>query len=147
MDYWVKYDFEARIRGILSSIVYKSNPDHHFGRPFLSAYQIAIEYNNNVIAMGFVIGGKGVDTNKSLSRYMGSELSKNIKNGIINNIEGCFFSNLDLKDIIFDYNNNEIVLSAIGGIYDCKRQIGHIFNQCSLYVIMFLVRNLTVFWY
>lgn len=46
MSNWQTYDFENRIRNILSNINYSPNPSHHFKRPYLSAYQIAIEFNN-----------------------------------------------------------------------------------------------------
>ena len=39
----VEFGAENRIRDILASSEY-SNPDHHLGRPFLTPYQIAIEF-------------------------------------------------------------------------------------------------------
>jgi len=45
MSIWEDFGFEKSIREILRSVKPKhQQPDHHFGRPFLTAYQIAIEY-------------------------------------------------------------------------------------------------------
>lgn len=42
---WVTYDFEAEIRKFLTSCVYEPNQEHHLGRPFMTAYQIAIQFS------------------------------------------------------------------------------------------------------
>lgn len=122
MSYWQTYDFENRIRGILSKVKYSPNPDHHFKRPFLTAYQIAIEFNklysNDVEAMDFVVGGDGANTNKSLSRYIANELSKRIKNREIDDIEGAFISNDLLKEMVFDNYGQDVVSSSLGSEYD-----------------------------
>lgn len=109
MSNWINYDFEIRVRNILLNSSYKADPTHHFGRPFLSPYQIAIEYDklyhNDVLAMGYVIGGKGSNTKTSLAQYIARELSSRIKDYSISDIEGGFFSNQDLAEISFNYNN------------------------------------------
>lgn len=43
MSQWEDFRFEERIRQILQEVTYYRE-DHHFGRPFLTAYQIGIEY-------------------------------------------------------------------------------------------------------
>lgn len=102
MKDWDKYNLEDRPRNILLQVGYKPNPQHHFGRPFLSSYQLAIEfdkaYHEDVISMGYVIGGKGANVKTLLAQYIGRELSRNIKNG---SISGVFISNiLDLFRIL-----------------------------------------------
>ena len=49
MSIWQDHSIEARFRDILASV-----PDegHHFGRPFLSAYQIAIAFDQQFRARG-----------------------------------------------------------------------------------------------
>ncbi|QCX34374.1 hypothetical protein FDN13_12050 [Caloramator sp. E03] len=122
MSNWQTYDFENRIRNILSNINYSPNPSHHFKRPYLSAYQIAIEFNNlypnDVAAMGYVVGGDGSNTLKSLSRYIANELSKRIKAGEITDIEGAFISNNFIKEMVFDNNGQDIISSLLGSEYD-----------------------------
>ena len=42
MSIWKNHSVELRIREILASV---PESEHHFGRPFLSAYQIAIAFD------------------------------------------------------------------------------------------------------
>jgi hypothetical protein len=53
--------------------------------------------------MGYVIGGKGVNTKTSFAQFIARGLSRRIKNGTISDIEGGFFSNQDLDEISFIY--------------------------------------------
>lgn len=111
MSIWEEYDFEAKVSEILSSVDY-FNPTHHFGKPFLSAYQLAIEfakkYPDIVRDLGYQIGGKGIGVQVSLAQYIAGQLSRNIKAGKIVHIEGAFLSNVHLKDISFNNQGNEI---------------------------------------
>ncbi|SKA88611.1 hypothetical protein SAMN05443428_1099 [Caloramator quimbayensis] len=122
MSNWQVYNFENRIRDILSNVNYSPNPFHHFKRPYLSAYQIAIEFNrlypNDVTKMGYVVGGDGSNTNKSLARYIANELSKRIKAGEITDIEGAFISSNFLKEMVFDNNGQDVISSSLGSEYD-----------------------------
>lgn len=122
MSNWEKYNFDTRVRDILKRSVYKKEPGHHLGKPSLSPYQIAIQFNkaypSDVIAMGYVVGGRGVNTKTSLAQYIGLELSKRLKNNTITDIEGGFFSNVDLEEIRFDNNGNKIISSSTGGNAD-----------------------------
>lgn len=119
MSNWSSYDIEKRLRRIMGSETYSVKPEHHFGRPSLSSYQLAIEfdklYHNDVVNMGYVIGGRGVNVKTSLAQYLARELSRKIKDGIITDIEGSFLSNTDLEKIEF---KGKIVSSSTGGSYD-----------------------------
>ena len=44
MTRWEEFEFEERIRLILSESTYH-RPDHHFGRPFLTPYQLQSNLN------------------------------------------------------------------------------------------------------
>ncbi len=111
MSRWEEYMFNDRIYEILKGVKYKDEK-HHFGRPFISAYQLAIEfalkYPEDFKKISLKIGGKGIEEENSLAQYMAGELSRRIKSGELVDIEGSFFSNLDLKDIILEFNNEEI---------------------------------------
>jgi hypothetical protein len=119
---WNQFDFENRIRNILSSKVYKPERNHHFGRPFMTAYQIAIEFNmlypNVAHLMAYQVGGKGTNQHVSLSQYIALQLSQRIKSNQITDIEGGFLSNNYINK--FEFNNNGIDLksSLIGTDYD-----------------------------
>lgn len=122
MSHWRNFDFENRIRKILNRTTYIPEPDHHFNRPFLTAYQIAIEFNklypNVAIAMGYEIGGAGINQKVSLSQYIGRELSQRIKSGEINDIEGAFLSNLHISKLEFDNNGSPLTSSLVKSKYD-----------------------------
>ena len=103
MSHWADHDIHAKLTAILGSI---PSYDHHFGRPLLTAYQLAIEFADRHHAetadLGYPIGGAGTGQQNSLSQYLARELSQRIKAGTILNIEGLFLSNLHLNDVRFD---------------------------------------------
>lgn len=105
MSKWERYDIETKVRAILSEVEYYK-PEHHFGRPFLTAYQLAIEfekrYNHEFTSLGYKVGGRGSGVQYSLTQYLAHELSTRIKSDEITDIEGGFLSNLHLDNIIFD---------------------------------------------
>ncbi|NOH16230.1 hypothetical protein [Clostridium cochlearium] len=118
MSHWQNFDFENRIRKILSEITYTSEPDHHLNRPFMTAYQIAIKfdslYSNDVKEMGYKVGGAGINQNISLAQYIARELSQRIKSGEIVDIEGAFLSNLYIKELTFNNDNESLKSSLVG---------------------------------
>jgi hypothetical protein len=105
---WTKYNFEAEIRKILEKKYHKPDPKHHLGRPFMTAYQIAIELNNNnpniAQALGVKISGKGIDEKHSLAQYIANQLLTRIKSGQITDIEGAFITLDDIDKLEFDNN-------------------------------------------
>ena len=115
MSLWQEHEFENKLRTILRDV-----PDfletHHFGRPFLTAYQIAIEFAKlfpeTTALLGLPIGGKGIHQKNSLAQYLARELSRRIKNREIVNIEGRFLSNLHLNDISFN-QADDIIYSSL----------------------------------
>ncbi len=102
--------------------VHYYDPEHHFGRPYLAAYQLAIAFAHEapeaVAALGYQIGGEGTGERNSLAQYLARELSARIKDGRIGHIEGAFLSNLHLNDITFMHNDNLIRSSLTGSGYD-----------------------------
>ena len=70
MSIWQDHLIETRIREILASV-----PDdgHHFGRPFLSAYQIAIAFDqrfrHEADLIAKPVGGKDTGRHDSLAEY------------------------------------------------------------------------------
>lgn len=121
MTFWNQYSMEAKIRDILVSQRYYKQ-GHHFGKPLLSGYQIAIEFGKRYPAefkqFGHPIGGRGTQQYYSLASYITGQLSKRIKSGQIRDIEGGFLSNLHLEDIVFDNNGNQIHSSLTDSVYD-----------------------------
>jgi hypothetical protein len=114
MSHWEELNIEAHIREILGEIEYCR--EHHFERPFLTAYQLAIKFNqrfpNEARELGFLVGGEGVGERNSLAQYLAGQLSKRISSGELQDIEGAFISNNDLQKISFK-NGNEIIVSSL----------------------------------
>ncbi len=121
MSHWQEQNVEQHIEEILSEIQYYK-PDHHFGRPFLTAYQLAIEYARrfpeDVAGLGYQIGGEGIGERVSLAQYLAGQLSERIRMGHITRIEGGFLSNADLSEIVFDNDGTPIKSSLTKTQFD-----------------------------
>ena len=111
MTRWEEFDFEERIRLILSDSTYR-RPNHHLGRPFLTPYQIAIEFERrfpeDFRKIGLPIGGKGTQNHESLSQYIALTLSRNMQSDKLPDFEGGFLSNNHLSELSFDWNGTKI---------------------------------------
>ena len=79
MNQWQDLDIENKITQILQDAP-NALKGHHLGQPFLTAYQIAIEfslrYPKETALLGFPIGGVGIGRRNSLAQYMAKELSE-----------------------------------------------------------------------
>ena len=110
---------ENNIREILRGLYYRPNRNHHLGRPFLTAYQLAIEYDGRFPELceqlGFPVGGSGSGVHRSLSQWLARNLSQRIGGGEIRDIEGGFLSDLHRADISFN-GPAGVVRSSVGDI-------------------------------
>lgn len=92
--------------------------DHHFGRPFLTAYQLAIEFDrrhhNIAQLLNKQVGGAGIGVYTSLAQYLANELSRFIKNDSSYPVEGAFISNRYETNLSYTYDNKPIVSSLTG---------------------------------
>jgi hypothetical protein len=115
---WQQYDIEEKVISILSDL--PEDTDHHFERPFLTAYQIAIEFAQRhpeaTEALGHPVGGQGVGVHYSLASYLAQQLSVRIRDGRIP-VQGGFLSNKHLHAITFDHNDDLITSSLTGSNY------------------------------
>ena len=117
MNFWQEHGIEEKVIRILRSV-----PDfaeeHHMGRPFLTAYQIAIEFDQRhhetVVELGWPIGGVGTGERDTLAQYLARRLSQYVKNNPDGQIEGGFLSNQHLHDISFDHAA-EVIQSSLTG--------------------------------
>ena len=118
MSFWVDNNIEDRINQILSDV---EDEGHHFGRPFLTAYQLAIEfasrYPDIVARLGKQIGGAGTGEHTSIAQYLALELSKQIKRDPDYAIEGAFISNRYVRELSYEHNNETITSSLTGTQY------------------------------
>lgn len=103
MSFWEDHDVQRKIVEILSTA--PGGQPHHFKRPFMSAYQVAIEFNNRdpktVEALGFPLGGEGIGERNSFAQYIAGELSRRIAGGSLAEVEGAFLSNSHLEAVEF----------------------------------------------
>lgn len=116
---WDQLQMDIKISQILD--VQSHAPNHHFGRPFLTPYQIAISFQqgfpHDFQTIGKPVGGKGTGQQDSLSQYIALELSKRIKDQRITNIEGRFLHRANLK--VLEYvDGSKVVTSSSMQAYD-----------------------------
>ena len=113
MSRWADLDFEHRIVEILKDATRR---EHHFGRPFLTPYQIAIEFARrfpddfrDLEQNGFPMGGEGAGVSNSLPQYIANELSTRILHGSLReNIEGGVISSRDMHELSFNFREQTV---------------------------------------
>ena len=114
-NYWKEESIEDKIKNILLEINY-INPNHSFGRPFITAYQLAINFEQQypavVAKMQLQIGGKGVGTRTSLAQYLAREISRHYDQ-MKDYLEASFISNEHLTEISFKDNNGQDIISSL----------------------------------
>ena len=120
MSKWEDLNIEVHIREILHEVEYYR--EHHFGKPFLTAYQIAIEFNrrfpDDARELGFPVGGEGIGERNSLAQYLAGQLSQRISLGALRDIEGAFISNDNLLQISLNNGGETIISSLTNTEYD-----------------------------
>ena len=118
MSYWEDYNIGDRINQILSDV---EDEGHHFGRPFLTAYQLAIEFASRhpdiVAHLGKQVGGAGTGEHTSIAQYLALELSKQIRDDSDYPIEGAFISNRYVRELSYIHNNITVESSLTGTQY------------------------------
>ena len=117
MSEWENLRIQSKIEEILEPIS-TEHPEHHLGTPFLSAYQLAIEYAqqfpDDLHRLDLPVGGRDTELHYSLAQYLARQLSGRISSEELTTIEGCLMSNRHVKDLIFD-NFGDDVHSSITG--------------------------------
>ena len=120
-SFWEANCLEQKVIQVLERITY-FNASHHFGRPFVTAYQLAIlfkqRFPDEFDAFGHPLGGMGSGAQFSLTSYLAGQLSKRIGNGEITSVEGRFLSNRQLLGIRFDDHGETITSSLTNSQYD-----------------------------
>lgn len=116
MSHWQNLSIENKIVDILSSVP-PYEEGHHMGHPFLTAYQLAIEYNRrhseDVVILSLTVGGAGTGSYNSLAQYLARQLSQRVLDGN-SPFEGGFLSNQHLKEMVFDDDGRDITSSLMG---------------------------------
>ncbi len=109
---WDQLQMDSKVSQILD--VQSHAPNHHFGKPFLTPYQIAISFQQlfpqDFQTIGKPVGGKGTGQQDSLAQYIALELSKRILDQRITNIEGRFLHRANLH--VLEYEGNGQVIKG-----------------------------------
>ncbi len=101
---WDKHQMTEKVRSILDALP-KGYPYNGYpGQPYLSAYQIAIEfkrrYPQDFQELGYLVGGKGNGPSYSLSVFIAERLASLIPDQIPD-IEIAFLHSQDLSQVKF----------------------------------------------
>ena len=117
-SYWEEYNIGDIVNQILSAV---EDEGHQFGRPFLTAYQLAIEFDSRhhdiVTHLGKQVGGAGIGERTSLAQYLALELSRLIRDNPAYPVEGAFISNRYVRELSYVHNNETITSSVTGTGY------------------------------
>ena len=117
MTFWQQHDIEDKVLAILRE-AREDREGHHWGRPYMTAYQIAIEFARRhpatVANLGWPVGGAGSGERNTLAQYLARWLSQYTKIHPHGPIEGGFLSNQHLHDISFGLGEDVIHSSLTG---------------------------------
>lgn len=106
------WDTESVLEAIVEALggVHLHNPEgHHFGRPFLTGYQLAIKVDaahpeiRQALGPHYELGGEGTGAHHSFAQYLARELSRNIKRHVDADewypVQGRFLSNEHVTEL------------------------------------------------
>ena len=92
-------------------------PGHPLGRPFMSAYQIAIRFaeahQGHRLVRTLPLGGEGTGTHQSLAQRIARFLSQAIQDGSAGDIEGGFISHDNIDDFRFSHGGEQVRVSTL----------------------------------
>ena len=105
MSYWQEHNLAEKVAAILGDVP-EYAPGHHLGRPFLTAYMIAVEFERrfpeDVSGLNLQVGAAGSEKKNTLAPYLARELSEDIEHkGNASLFEGGFLSGQNLRDLPF----------------------------------------------
>ncbi|MEN1975084.1 hypothetical protein [Cellulomonas olei] len=120
MSVWEDLDVEAAILEALGAVPINNPDGHHFGRPFMTAYQLAlaVDANHPEIAqtLGVSVGGRGAGARNSLAQYLARELSHRIHRSPERfPVQGAFISNVHLTALVYESSDDQSVTSSLTG--------------------------------
>jgi hypothetical protein len=116
MSIWEAQQVEEHVLEILSGLP-GTHGQHHFGPPFISAYQLAIEMERRFpevrAALGYPLGGSGTGERYSLVQYLAKQLSDRIKANPQHPVEGAFITNEDLTELVYEGPDGGRIVSSV----------------------------------
>lgn len=104
MSFWQEQEVETKALDILRDVV-PVRAGNGGERPFLTAYQLAIEFAKRhpeaLEKAGWRVGGAGSGKGYSLAQYLASNLARYVRDQPEGPIERVFFSNQQVNDLSF----------------------------------------------
>lgn len=93
-------------------------PGHPLGRPYMSAYQIAIcfarEHPEHPLVQDLDVGGEGTGERRSLAQRIARFLS-GVAQDPGSEVDGAFISHQNIAEFSFDNNGNRVRVSGLNG--------------------------------
>lgn len=120
MCIWDDHEVGRWVCEALAEVTPPPDPGHHFGQPFVTAYQLAIKVDRDhpeiAVALGVKIGGTGTGSHNSLAQYLARELSQRISHRQDDlPVEGAFLSNDEVAAFSFVAPDGRPVRSSLTG--------------------------------
>ncbi|MEV6283482.1 hypothetical protein [Kribbella sp. NPDC051770] len=120
MSDWADFDVEAKVLEALETVPVVNQDGHHYGRAWITTYQLAIKvhelHNDLADSLGLKVGGVGTGEQSSLSQYLARQLSNQIKrHGETYPVEGAFLSGVALSELRFKKHDGQPLTSSVTG--------------------------------
>ncbi|MBD8871158.1 hypothetical protein [Nocardioides donggukensis] len=106
---WNSENVLEAIVGALDGVHLNNPQGHHFGRPFLTGYQLAIKVDaahpeiRQALGPPNELGGEGTGVHHSFAQYLARELSRNIRRHVEADewypVQGRFLSNEHVTEL------------------------------------------------
>ncbi|PSL56571.1 hypothetical protein B0I31_103324 [Saccharothrix carnea] len=119
MSVWARLEVLDKVRAVLRTVPIANPAGHHFGRPFITAYQLAIKldaaYSDVAKELKVEIGGSGIGKHNSLAQYLAGQLTRRIgEEGAAYPVEGAFLSKELLTSLRYAAGDKQISGSLNG---------------------------------
>lgn len=120
MSVWSEQRVLEKVCRVLDDVTIVNPDGHHFGRPYMTAYQLAIKLDGAhpevAAALGLEIGGNGTGSRNSLAQYLARELSRRINQaGGEFPVEGAFLSNDHVTALTYVTASGRSLSSSLTG--------------------------------
>jgi hypothetical protein len=116
MSVWSDLGVEACV---VDALIAAPDAGHHFGRPFMTAYQLAIEVDrvrpDIALTLDVNVGGAGIGHRTSLAQYLAGQLSRHIRANPAYVVEGAFLSTSSELELRYSNDGAPDVLSSLTG--------------------------------
>ena len=110
------FDLDDLIRVLAECPEYE--PCHPLGRPFMSAYQIAIRFAEahpgHRLVRNLEVGGEGTGERRSLAQRI-AHFPSGVAQDPESVVEDAFISHRDIKDFFLDNKGHAVRVSALNG--------------------------------